>query len=275
MSASCIVIPARYASSRLPAKPLAMIAGKTMLRRVVEVANNAASGRAQLVIAVDHPEIESHAKELASGPDIAVVMTDPALASGTDRTWAAVQQLPNLPKNILNYQGDSPLTPWWILQAMLDALEAPGAAPVVTPVVQLSWEALDRLRQSKTTSPFSGTTAICQPDGRALWFSKQIIPAIRKEVRAHPMSPVLRHIGLYGFHTEALRQYVSLPPSPYEILEGLEQLRFLENNIAIQTVKVDYYGVPSSSGVDTEQDRAQAEALIAAHGEFMLRDPRL
>ena len=197
-------------------------------------------------------------------------MTDPDLATGTDRVWAAVEQLENIPQYIVNYQGDSPLTPWWVLRAMLEALMAPGAAPVVTPVVPMSWAAVDALRLAKQTSPFSGTTAVCLPDGRALWFSKNIIPAIRKEDRSQPLSPMLRHIGIYGFQAEALQKFIALQPTYYEQLEGLEQLRMLENGIAIQAVKVDFRGHPSHGGVDTEEDRAKAEQLILTHGEFML-----
>jgi 3-deoxy-manno-octulosonate cytidylyltransferase (CMP-KDO synthetase) len=139
---------------------------------------------------------------------------------------------------------------------------------IATPAVQLSWKALDALREAKKTTPFSGTTII-EVGGRAVWFSKNILPAIRKEAalrETQPLSPVLRHIGLYGFRRAALERFTQLPQSHYEGLEGLEQLRALENGMSTAIVKV---GPPriSSPGIDTKDDLKRAEALIAAYGD--------
>ena len=101
--------------------------------------------------------------------------------------------------------------------------------------------------------------------GRAFWFSKNIIPAIRKEAAlraASDLSPVYRHIGLYGYSYTALEKYVTLKPGIYEELEGLEQLRALENGMSIQCVTVDYKGRPSMSGIDSPEDLARAERLL-------------
>jgi 3-deoxy-manno-octulosonate cytidylyltransferase (CMP-KDO synthetase) len=121
---------------------------------------------------------------------------------------------------------------------------------------------LDTLRESKKTTPFSGTTAILDSNNRALWFSKNVIPAIRKEDRTQPHSPVYRHIGLYGYARAALQKYVTLPPSHYEQLEGLEQLRAIENGMTIQAVVVDYKGRPAMTGIDSPEDLQRAEALL-------------
>ncbi|HBX92270.1 MAG TPA: 3-deoxy-manno-octulosonate cytidylyltransferase, partial [Hyphomonas sp.] len=124
-------------------------------------------------------------------------------------------------------------------------------------------------RAHKKTTPFSGTTLAHDAAGRALWFSKNLIPAIRKEDALRQqgdMSPVCRHIGLYAYRLPALRKYVSLPEGHYEKLEGLEQLRFLENGMSVQCVEVesDTIAIP---GIDAPEDVALAERLIATHGD--------
>jgi 3-deoxy-manno-octulosonate cytidylyltransferase (CMP-KDO synthetase) len=136
-------------------------------------------------------------------------------------------------------------------------------------VIQLDWSALDAMRLHKGDTPFSGTTCVRAPDGRALWFSKAILPAIRdeEELRATlPLSPVYRHLGLYVYRLEALERFEATPPSRYEQLEGLEQLRFLEMGSTVQTVEI---APPrhAMSGIDTQADVALAEALIARWGD--------
>ena len=260
-----IVIPARFGSSRLPGKPLALIAGETLLGRTFKMAQAAASETgAQVVVATDDARIETHAKEL--GAD--VVMTDPALASGSDRALAASQALGATPALIVNLQGDAPFTPPAYIRALIQAARA-HKADVWTPVVRLTWAALDKLRAEKQETPFSGTTCVRAPNGQALWFSKNILPAIRKEknLRAQgDTSPVFQHIGLYAYSFNALQRFSTLPQSEYEQLEGLEQLRFLENGMRIYAAEV----LPTPflrAGIDTQTDIIRAEALIEAHGD--------
>lgn len=258
---SVIVIPARYGSTRFPGKPLALIAGKTMLQRVAEAAGKAAEGLGtQVIVTTDDERIADHARAIGQQ----VIMTPSECPSGTDRALAAIQQLPSLPDVVLNLQGDAPLTPPHIVRAVLEALQDP-AVEVATPVTQLTWDALDRLRRNKLNTPFSGTTAVVGPDGQALWFSKNILPALRKEDALRvkgAMSPVFRHIGLYGYKRQALEAFSRWPESCYEQLEGLEQLRFLENGVKIRAVVVEYGHYPAMSGVDTPEDVVRAEALI-------------
>jgi 3-deoxy-manno-octulosonate cytidylyltransferase (CMP-KDO synthetase) len=140
---------------------------------------------------------------------------------------------------------------------------------VATPVVRLSWTALDALRAHKQASPFSGTTCVRASDGRALWFSKAVIPTIRNETglrQEQALSPVFRHLGLYAYRYAALAAFEATVPSPYEVLEGLEQLRFLEAGVEVLTVET---APPrhAMSGIDTRDDVALAERLIADHGE--------
>lgn len=267
---TAIIIPARYGSTRLPGKPLRLIAGQSLLQRVVRIAL-AAKGDAPNIsvhVATDDPRIAQHCEEIG----VACLMTPLACATGTDRVAYAVRQLPEKPDFILNLQGDAPLTPPDFLQAMI-ARFGEQQADLVTPVTQLSWPALDQLREEKKQTPFSGTTAVFNPQtGQAFWFSKTILPAIRNEAalrQQSPLSPVFRHIGLYGYAAAMLERYGTLSEGRFEALEGLEQLRVLEHGYRITCVAVDYRGRASMAGVDNPEDIARAEALIAAHGELL------
>ena len=267
---TAIIIPARNASQRLPGKPLAMIAGQTMLSRVVAIARAAAEGLSgvTVLVATDHESIAKHCEELG----VPCVMTPPECPSGTDRAALAVRTLKDKPDFILNMQGDAPLTPPDFLRAMIDSFAA-RPCDVLTPVTQMTWEQLDKLRDNKKTTPFSGTcAAFDEKTGKAFWFSKNIIPAVRKEDKlreAGALSPVWRHIGLYGYSAKMLETYIALPESKFEKLEGLEQLRVIENGYEIRCVPVDYRGRASMSGVDSPEDVVRAEALIAKHGELL------
>ena len=265
-----IVIPARYQSSRLPGKPLALIQGQTMLQRVVRISQAAArhSNDISVLVATDDERIVNHCEALG----VATVMTPPELPTGTDRVADAIRQLGSKPDFILNMQGDAPLTPPDFLEAMI-ATFAAAPCDAITPVTQLTWEELDQFRHNKLTTPFSGTTAVFdQKSGNAFWFSKTILPAMRKEQMLREISansPVYRHIGLYGYSYEMLQQYVRLPESHFESLEGLEQLRLLEHGYTIRCVPVDFNGRANMSGVDSLEDIARAEALILKHGELV------
>jgi 3-deoxy-manno-octulosonate cytidylyltransferase (CMP-KDO synthetase) len=265
-----IVIPARFASMRLPGKPLMLIRGQTMLARVVRLSLAAAKGLSDVsvLVATDDARIAAHCRDI----DVPYVMTPPDLPTGTDRAAAAIQQLTDKPDFILNMQGDAPLTPPDFLRAMIDAFVS-NPCDMVTPVTQLTWAELDRLRHNKLTTPFSGTTAVFnQQTGNAYWFSKTIIPAIRQEVRlreAGDKSPVFRHIGLYGYSRAMLTEYIQLPTSHYEDLEGLEQLRLLEHGYTIRCVPVDFRGRANMSGVDSPEDVVRAERLIDEYGELL------
>lgn len=271
---SLIVVPARYGSTRLPGKPLLAIKGIAMLERVVNKARQAAAkaqGAVDLVVATDDARIEAFCQDKG----FAVVMTDSDLPSGSDRCLAAYEarlaQGGQDADFILNLQGDAPFTPAGYITAMLQAARECPNADIVTPVIPQTWQSLDALRASKSKpgQAFSGTTCVADQNGRAFWFSKVILPALRKEEKlraASDISPVLRHVGLYGYRLEALRRFVSAGESHYEALEGLEQLRALEMGLHIQVVKVDAARL-SMSGVDTAEDLKQAEALIDRLGD--------
>lgn len=258
-----IVIPARWMSTRFPGKPLHMINGASMLARTAEVARKAgAASGARVVVATDDERILGHTVEIG----VEAVMTDPSLPSGTDRVRAAMEMAAPDADFVVNLQGDAPLTPAGHVAALI---ENAAKGDVVTPVVRLSWEKLEDLRRRKQTTPFSGTSCIRGPDGRALWFSKTILPAMRNEEKlraAGGASPVLQHVGLYGYSRAALVRIAGLTPSRYEELEGLEQLRFLENGLSVYAVEVEAPELPMS-GIDTPEDAAYAEAMLKRHGD--------
>jgi 3-deoxy-manno-octulosonate cytidylyltransferase (CMP-KDO synthetase) len=258
-----IAIPARFGSTRFPGKPLVQIAGKTMLARVVELAQGIAAETAgtTVFVATDDKRIAEHAETLK----VPYFITPASAPTGSDRVLSAMRQFDEWPDFVINLQGDAPFTPPSVLRALIKAFADNPRAEVVTPVHQLSWDDLDRLRENKKTTPFSGTCAVLNAQNQALWFSKTIIPAIRKEddLRANArISPVYQHMGLYGFRTDILEKFCALPQGVYEQLEGLEQLRMLENGIKITAVKVDLEQGQIQSGIDTPEDIARAEAWL-------------
>ncbi len=261
-----IVIPARYGSTRLPGKPLIKIAGQTMLSRVVHLAKIAIQNKTniQLVVATDDARIINHCDEIG----VHAVMTSTTCETGTDRALDAMHALKVQPDFVINLQGDVPLMPPAFITALLDEIKLASHVSMLTPVTQLTWDDLDTLRINKKTTPFSGTCAILNKQNNAIWFSKNIIPAIRKEAHdrnTSTFSPVFRHIGLYAYSRELLEQYVTWTPGHYEQLEGLEQLRVLEQGHQIRCVKVTSEH-PLPSGVDSPEDIKRVEALIATRG---------
>ena len=266
-----IVVPARYGSTRFPGKPLAPIAGRAMIERVAARARHAAETLkgagvdAEYAAATDDARIAEH----CAAAGIRAVVTSRDIPSGSDRALAAAEVRDAAPDIVVNLQGDAPFTPIGHIVDLVSALRVDETADVATPCIQLDWAGLDALRRAKETTPFSGTTCLMGADGRALWFSKSILPAMRAEKTLRtqsPLSPVYRHVGIYAFRLAALRRFTALPPSHYEQLEGLEQLRLLEAGVAIRCVPVAP-GAVSTSGVDAPADIERLEAMIAEHGD--------
>lgn len=261
-----IVIPARYGSKRFPGKPLLEIAGQSLVSRVIDIACQAASelDDVEVIVATDDDRIAAHVQALG----VEAVMTSPNISSGTGRALAAAQTRSSPPEYVINLQGDAPFTPPEVVSRLITTVRMAGDV-VATPVTRLGWDALDALRLHKEKAPFSGTTCIKGPGDRALWFSKSILPAIRDEAAvraASTYSPVLRHIGLYAYSLSALERFEEEPEAEYEQLEGLEQLRFFALGIPVQLIEIDAPRI-SMNGVDTPEDAALAERLIAQHGD--------
>lgn len=269
MSQIALVIPARYNSKRLPGKPLIKIAGTEMIKRVAAIAESIVrkNDRSFYLVATDDERIRIFCQD----NEIPVVMTSPDCENGTTRCREAIEQLEEKPELVINLQGDNPLCPPHVIQALINSWKnVPG--DVFTPCVHLSWNEYDALCEAKKTTPYSGTTVLTDRQGYAMVFSKAVLPLIRDEAKARAQmekSPVRRHVGLYAYSYDALNRYIFLPPTLYgeDYLEALEQLRFLENGMKVKMVDVDYRGRRTTSGVDSPEDIKRVEDILKEFGE--------
>lgn len=238
-----LVIPARLASTRLPAKPLADIGGVPMIVRVLRQAE--AAGLGPVIVAAGEQEIVA-AVEAAGGR---AALTDPDLASGSDRVHAALQKLdPQRAHDVVvNLQGDLPALDPAQIRAVADALTQSGAD-----IATLAAEITD---PSERDNPSVVKAVVAWERngqlGRALYFTRATAPG--------GDGPLFHHVGIYAYRREALARFVGLPPSPLELREKLEQLRALEANMSIAVARVD--SVPLS--VDTPADLAKAQQFFA------------
>jgi 3-deoxy-manno-octulosonate cytidylyltransferase (CMP-KDO synthetase) len=238
-----LLIPARMASTRLPAKPLADIAGIPMIVRVWRQA--VAAGLGPVVVAAGEPEIVA-AVEAAGGR---AVLTDPDLPSGSDRIWAALGQID--PKGahdvVVNLQGDLPALDPAQLKTVVAALDKSGAdiATLAAPIDNEADKANPAVVKAVVAWDASGTL------GRALYFTRATAPT--------GDGLLFHHVGLYAYRREALESFVALPPSPLELREKLEQLRALEAGMTIAVARVD--AAPLS--VDTPDDLERARKLLS------------
>lgn len=235
-------IPARWASTRFPGKPLALLAGEPMIVHVVRRA-----GEAQTVGAVVVATDDERVAAVAAAAGAEVVMTG-ACASGTDRVAEAVLGRAGW-EIVVNVQGDEPR----IAPANIDALVAGMRAAPAVGIATLCWP-LDPARGGDPNV----VKVVRSANRLALYFSRSPVPYPRHPEEAVKQS--LLHLGIYGFRREALESFVALPPSPLERAEGLEQLRALENGMEVLVLDAPQ----PSFGVDTPQDLTELERRIAA-----------
>lgn len=235
-----IAIPARFASARYPGKPLVNLRGpdgtKTLIHRSWEAAM-AVSGIDRVVVATDDDRIADHAT--AFGAE--VVMTSSDARNGTERCAEVAAKLPGFDV-VVNLQGDAPLTPAWFVEDLIAGLAADPAADIATPVLRCDGHAVAGFLADRRAGRVGGTTAVFGVGGRALYFSKEVVPYTGQDYAADAPTPVFHHVGVYAFRPAALMAYPSWPIGPLEVLEGLEQLRFLENNRAVLCVEVQARG---------------------------------
>lgn len=255
-----IVIPSRYGSTRLPAKPLKIIAGKSLVQRVYEIAL-AVKNIDAVYVATDDQRILEHVTDFGGK----AIMTPENCINGTERASVLAKELAEQPDIIINLQGDAVLTPPWIIQALVDAMQQDTTLPIATPAVQLTITQYEQLKKSKANGDVGGTTVTFDQQYHALYFSKQIIPYLR-EVDNPPL--IYRHIGLYAYRYEALQQFMALPESPFERVEKIEILRALENDIKVKIVPVDYQG-RTHWAVDSPSDITMVESILAQEGELV------
>jgi 3-deoxy-manno-octulosonate cytidylyltransferase (CMP-KDO synthetase) len=235
------VIPARYASTRFPGKPLVVIAGKTMIQRVYEQAKKC-SLLESVYVATDDMSIFNHV--LAFGGD--VIMTGTQHRSGTERCHEIVASLEAkgiFHDSVINIQGDEPF------------IEPDQIDQVAGTLSALDAEIVTLVRKITTVESLSDPNVVkvtLASDGKALYFSRSAIPFTRgKDQNEWLLSTAYyEHVGIYGYKTHVLGRIVSLPPSPLEMAESLEQLRWLENGFTIRTHVTEYESV----SVDTPMD---------------------
>jgi len=248
---SVIIIPARYASERLPKKPLALIAGMTMIERVYRQCERAKTID-EIYVATDHEAILQEVSRFGGN----AVMTSPKCASGTDRVAEAAANL-NLVDDavIINVQGDEPLIEPAVLTALDLEMQSHPDVLVATPVTPLQ-------RAEDLANP-NVVFAVKDRNNNALYFSRHPIPFLRllgtESIADWPKQHLyFKHIGVYAYRAEVLKQFVALGESPLERAERLEQLRLLEAGIPIRCVEVEYESV----AVDTAEDIKKVEALL-------------
>lgn len=242
-----VIIPARYASTRFPGKPLALLGGKPMIQRVYE---QVASVVEDVVVATDDERIYN-AVEAFGGR---VVMTSANHKSGTDRCWEAYQKQGEEFDVVINVQGDEPFIAHSQLKAIMTCFEdeATDIATLVKPFTEE--DGLTALENPNSPK------VVLDKQSRAICFSRSVIPYLRGVEREQWLKThtYYKHIGMYAFRADVLREVTSLAQSPLELAESLEQLRWLENGYKI--------GVGISNvetvGIDTPEDLQRAEAFL-------------
>jgi 3-deoxy-manno-octulosonate cytidylyltransferase (CMP-KDO synthetase) len=238
------IIPARYASTRFPGKPLVFIAGKPLIQRVVERCRQAKS-LSEIIVATDDERIADIARQFCR-----VEMTREDHPSGSDRIAEVAARADC--DAIVNIQGDEPLIDPAVIDAVAGALAREEMSTAATPI-----------RNPAEYDNPNVVKVVVNAAGRALYFSRRTIPYLREAASRSANEqlaafPFLKHLGIYGYQRETLLRLVKFPMSPLEQAEKLEQLRALENGIQIAVVKVDY----DSVGVDVPEDVARVEEIL-------------
>ena len=248
------IIPARYASTRFPAKPLAILGGKTVIQRVYEQVVGVLD---EAYVATDDVRIEEAVKAFGGK----VVMTSVDHKSGTDRCYEAFCKVGSGYDVIVNIQGDEP----FIQRSQLEAIKAcfeDDATQIATLVKPFTpedgFDALENVNSPKV---------VVNRNMNALYFSRSIIPYQRNKEKTEWLSghTYYKHIGLYAYRAAVLKEITALPQSSLELAESLEQLRWLENGY---TIKVGITTV-ETIGIDTPQDLVRAEQFLQAHKEII------
>ena len=238
------IIPARYASTRFPGKPLAILGDKTVIQRVYEQASSVLE---EVYVATDDERI-SNAVEAFGGR---VVMTRADHKSGTDRIEEATEKIGTSADVIINIQGDEPFIQQSQIKTLMQLFDF-----TETQIGTLG-KPFDTMEA--VLNPNS-PKIVCDKRGFALYFSRSVIPFVRGQEQAAWIDhyPFLKHLGLYAYRREVLREVTRLPQSPLELAESLEQLRWLENGYRIRVGLTDVETV----GIDTPEDLRRAEEFL-------------
>ena len=242
------IIPARYASTRFPGKPLALLGGLPVIQRVYE---QAISVLPEAYVATDDERIFQCVEAFGGR----AVMTRTDHKSGTDRIQEAVEHIGTDADVIINIQGDEPFVQASQLQTLMQLFD-----DTTTQIGTLG----KRFESMEAVQNPNSPKIVCDQHGFALYFSRSVIPFVRGKETAEWLKhyPFLKHLGLYAYRREVLREVTQLPQSPLEQAESLEQLRWLENGYRIRVGLTDVETV----GIDTPEDLTRAEAFLAARG---------
>lgn len=261
-----IVIPARYASVRFPGKALAPLRGaggrtKSLIHRSW-LAARAVDGVDRVVVATDDDRIRHEAE----GFGAEVVMTSSACRNGTERCAEALNLLGGGYDIVVNLQGDAPLTPHWFVENLINGLKAHPTAEVATPVLRCDGRALAGFMEDRRAGRVGATTAVFGAEGKALFFSKEVIPYTADNTwKSNELTPVFHHVGVYAYRPSALAAYALWEPGPLEQLEGLEQLRFLERDRPVLCVEADARGRQFWE-LNNPEDTPRIENILAELG---------
>lgn len=250
-----VVIPARYASTRLPGKCLLDIAGRSMIQWVVEAAQQ--SGASDVYVATDDESIVTAVQQFGGK----ALLTSSAHESGTDRLHEAAQLL-ELPDDhiVVNVQGDEPLVPPVVIDQVAGNLAGNSTAGIAT--------LCEKIHSTEEFLNPNAVKVLCNDQQQALYFSRAPIPWPRdSDLNGSAALPAdvqaFRHVGLYAYRVAFLRQFVAWPPHTIELTEKLEQLRALAHGVVIH-VEAAVASIPA--GIDTAEDLAALKAHLAATG---------
>ncbi|TRW98648.1 3-deoxy-manno-octulosonate cytidylyltransferase [Paracoccus sp. M683] len=260
-----IIIPARFASTRYPGKPLVELRGaggqaRSLIRRSWDAAM-AVPGIDRVVVATDDDRIRDHAQ----GFGAEVVMTSTACRNGTERCAEAVANMGISPEIVVNLQGDAPLTPAWFIEDLIEGMRADAGADLATPVLMCNGRMRAELIADRQAGRVGGTTAVFNHDMQALYFSKEVVPYAAGPFADDEETPVFHHVGVYAYRPDALAAYAGWPEGRLEKLEGLEQLRFLERGRRIRCVRVEARGREFWE-LNNPEDVAKLETMMTRMG---------
>ena len=259
-----ILIPARYASSRYPGKPLVGLKGATgtskpLIQRSVEAARRV-SGVSGVFVVTDDERIA----EACVPAQVGVIITSSECRNGTERCAEALSQL-HEPDLIINLQGDALLTPASFVEGLIAHMENDPEALVATPAMRLRREEVEALRREEAAGRVGGTTVVTDNRGQALYFSKRLIPHLPEWATEASPTPMKLHVGVYAYRAKALELYRETPLSELETLEGLEQLRFLDAGVPVAVVEVETPPFALRE-LNNPEDVAPIEEALAAAG---------
>ena len=240
------IIPARYASTRFPGKPLAMLGGRTVIQRVYEQATAILE---EAYVATDDERIFQAVEQFGGR----AIMTRADHKSGTDRIEEAAEKISTQADVIINIQGDEPFIQKSQIETLMHLFDEPS-----TQIGTLG----KRFESIEAAMNPNSPKIVTDKRGFALYFSRSIIPYVRGKEQSEWLQhfPYLKHLGLYAYRREVLQEVTQLPQSPLEIAESLEQLRWLENGYRIRVGLTDVETV----GIDTPEDLQRAEEFLAS-----------